>query len=162
MDISIQVLLYSLLFIASGIVILHTLDRSKMKTAWTLFAVLFIVMLLYIPFYFGGSALTKVFVNIYKSDYAARMFMNLMHETLTAPFIFFKSLSLGSAVLAIVFFAASLIVAAFLTVKVVKLIRGFCRGTTFVRRPRRTRTFCEFAYIINYQNIYKRLARLLN
>ncbi|MBQ7444655.1 MAG: hypothetical protein IJS71_01775 [Clostridia bacterium] len=77
-------LIYGAVFVLSGIVIDLSLQRAKMTVARKLFKILFFVVLVYLPFYFGGSLLTGV---------------------LTTPFLFFKSISLISvAVAAIVTF----------------------------------------------------------
>jgi len=162
MSILAQNLFYTALIIVSGAVIIKTLKRFKMRTALMLFCVLFGLTLIYVPFYFGGQVMLKLMINFFNDETIAHTFVKNMSGILAAPFVFFKSASVGTAVFAVIVFSASFILTALLTVKVVKWIYDISRATTFVRRPRKIRALFALDYIIDNQNTYKQLAHFRN
>ena len=101
MSILYQNILYTVLLIISSIVITIFLSRFKMKIARTLFIILSIIMSLYIPFYFGGNTMISLFENLFVDRVVAESFSNAMNDIITTPFVFFKSVSTGMAILSI-------------------------------------------------------------
>ena len=90
-------LIYSLVLIVSGFVIIATLDRFKMRVARIAFTVLFVICLIYIPFYFGGNAMVSLLSGLFKDQTVAETFVGTMQATLAAPFILFRSVTTGMA-----------------------------------------------------------------
>ena len=162
MSMFIQNLLYSVLLIVSGMIILATLSHFRMKVARGLFLVLFAVSLVYIPFYFGGSAMTSFFSGMFKDRTVADTFISTMQQTLTAPFLLFRSVTLGMALFSIIVTVAGLIATVTLAVRVIKYVRNCLKKAHFAPKPFRFILLNEDFLYINYRFLYKRLERYRN
>lgn len=154
--------LYSIVLIISGVIIIATLDRFKMRVARIAFTVLFIVCLIYIPFYFGGNAMLSFFSGMFKDQTVAETFISTMQETLAAPFFLFKSVTTGMAIFSIIAIVAGLIATITLAVEVVKYVRNYLKKAEF--QPKRLKYIFidEIFLLINYRFLYKRLERYRN
>lgn len=117
-------IIYGLLFVISGIIISVSLKRAGMKLAGRLFKILFGVILVYLPFYFGGTFFLEVTSKIIKNDICNIYFRNFMTQILSSQFPLFKSVSIITAVIAI-FVAAGTIIA--LVSIVSKLLSIICK-----------------------------------
>lgn len=155
-------ILYSALLIVSGIVIIAALDKFKMHVARISFEVLFVVCLIYIPFYFGGNAMMSFFSGIFKDQAVAETFISAMQETISAPFFLFQSVTTGMAIFSIIITVAGLIATVTLAVEVVRYIRNYLKKAEF--RPKRLRhvVLNEVFLYINNRFLYKRLERYRN
>ena len=155
-------LFYSFVLIISGIIIIETLRRFKMRVAYVSFSVLFVICLIYIPFYFGGSAMTSFFSGMFKDQTVADTFISTMQQTLTAPFLLFRSVTLGMALFSIIVTVAGLIATVTLAVRVIKYVRNCLKKAHFAPRPLRFILLNEDFLYINYRFLYKRLERYRN
>ncbi len=155
-------LFYSIVLVISGIIIIATLDRFKMRVARIAFTVLFVICLIYIPFYFGGNAMVSLFSGLFKDQTVAETFVGTMQATLTAPFLFFKSVTTGMAIFSIIAIVAGLIATVTLAVEVIKYVRNYLKKADF--RPKRLKQIVldEVFLYINFRFLYKRLERYRN
>lgn len=155
-------LIYSLVLIVSGFVIIATLDRFKMRVARIAFTVLFVICLIYIPFYFGGNAMMSFFSGLFKEQAVAETFVGSMQETLAAPFFLFKSVTTGMAIFSIIAIVAGIIATVTLAVEVVKYVRNYLKKTEF-KLKRTTQTILDEVFLyINHRFLYKRIERYRN
>ena len=155
-------LFYSVLLIVSGIVIMATLDKFKMRVAKILFGVLFVVCLIYIPFYFGGNMMLSLLSKLFNDQTVAETFVGGMQATLAAPFILFKSVTTGMAIFSIIAIVAGLIATVTLAVEVVKYVRNYLKKAEFRLRSLKYIVLDEVFFYINERFLYKRLERYRN
>lgn len=155
-------LIYSLVLVASGIVILATLNKFKMRVATILFGVLFSICLIYIPFYFGGNMMLSLFSKLFNDQTIAETFVGTMQATLAAPFLFFQSVTTGMALFSIIAIVAGLIATVTLAVEVVKYVRNHLKKANFRLRRFKYIVLDEVFLLINYRFLYKRLERYRN
>ena len=155
-------LLYSLVLIVSGIIIIATLDRFKMRVARILFTVLFVICLIYIPFYFGGNVMVSFFSGVFKDQTIAETFIGTVQATLTAPFFLFQSVTTGMAIFSIIAIVAGLIATVTLAVEVVKYVRNYLKKAEFRLGSLRYIVLDEVFFYINERFLYKRLERYRN
>ena len=155
-------LIYSLVLIVSGFVIIATLDRFKMRVARIAFTVLFVVCLIYIPFYFGGNAMVSLLSGLFKDQTVAETFVGTMQATLAAPFILFRSVTTGMALFSIIAAVAGIIATVALAVKVVNYVRSHLKKAEFKFKRLRQIVLDEVFLYINYRFLYKRLERYRN
>ena len=155
-------LLYSLLLIVSGIVIIYTLDRFKMRVACIAFTVLFVICLIYIPFYFGGNVMLSFFSGLIKDQTVAEIFVASVNETLNAPFLLFQSVSLGMAIFSVICIVACLIATVTLAIKVVNYVRNYLKKKEFCFKRLKQIVLNEVFLYINFRFLYKRLERYRN
>lgn len=155
-------LFYSLLLIASGVVIIYTLDRFKMRVACIAFTVLFVICLIYIPFYFGGNAMMSFFSGLFKDQTVAETFVGTMQETLAAPFFLFKSVTTGMAIFSIIAIVAGIIATVTFAVEVIKYVRNYLKKTEFKLKSIKPTVLNEVFLYINYRFLYKRIERYRN
>lgn len=118
-------LIYGAVFVLSGIVIDLSFQRAKMTVARKLFKILFFVVLVYLPFYFGGSLLTGVLSNHIQNDVVKVFFEYFMTRVLTMPFLFFKSISLISVAVAAIVACGSVIAFVSIVSKLLVVMRRF-------------------------------------
>ena len=162
MSILYQNILYTVLLIISSIVITIFLSRFKMKIARTLFIILSIIMSLYIPFYFGGNAMISLFTKIFNDAVIAKIFTKNLVKIIAAPFLFFKSVSMGMAILSILMFIASLIVMLALIVCVIKLVLKVVKFKE-IKVTEVIQTYIEeYIWIPNDRFLYKTLEKYRN
>lgn len=155
-------LIYSLVLILSGFVIIATLDRFKMRVARIAFTVLFVICLIYIPFYFGGNAMVSLLSGLFKDQTVAETFVGTMQATLAAPFFLFKSVTTGMAIFSIIAIVAGIIATVTLAVKVVNYVRNYLKKAEFKFKRLRHIVLDEVFLYINYRFLYKRLERYRN
>ena len=155
-------LLYSLVLIASGIIIIATLERFKMRVARILFTVLFVICLVYIPFYFGGNAMLSFLSGLLKDQTVAETFITSMQETLAAPFVLFQSVTTGMALFSIIAIVAGIIATVTLAVEVIKYVRNYLKKAEFNLKRLTQIVIDEVFLYINYRFLYKRLERYRN
>ena len=162
MDMFMQNLLYSLLLIVSGVIIFAALTHLRMKVARACFAALFAVMLVYIPFYFGGKAMIAFCSYVIKDAASAEIFVNYMQDTLTAPFWLFQSMTLGMTLFSVIIIIAALIAAVTITVEVVKYIKKCWNNSNLRHQDDVAALLPVLYYIRNFRFLYKRLERYRN
>lgn len=162
MSILYQNILYTVLLIISSIVITIFLSRFKMKTARTLFIILSIIMSLYIPFYFGGNTMISLFTKIFNDAVIAKIFTKNLAKIIAAPFLFFKSASIGMTILSIMMFTASLIVMLALIVCVIKFVLKVVKFKE-IKVTEVIQTYIEeYIWIPNDRFLYKTLEKYRN
>ena len=162
MSILYQNILYTVLLIISSIVITIFLSRFKMKIARTLFIILSIIMSLYIPFYFGGNTMISLFTKIFNDAVIAKIFTKNLAKIIAAPFLFFKSVSIGMTILSIMMFIASLIVMVALIVCVIKFVLKVVKFKE-IKVTEVIQTYIEeYIWIPNDRFLYKTLEKYRN
>lgn len=155
-------IMYSLILIMSGIVIIVTLEHFKMRVARTVFSVFFVICLIYIPFYFGGNAMVPLLSGLFKDTTIAETFALTMRATISAPFLLFKSVTVGVAVFSIISIIAGFIATVTLAITVVNYVRKRIRKASFTHRRLKCVILDDVFYKINYRFLYKRLGRYRN
>ena len=155
-------LLYSIVLIVSGIIIIATLDRFKMRVACIAFTVLFVICLVYIPFYFGGNVMLSFLSGLLKDQTVAETFITSMQETLAAPFFLFQSVTTGMALFSIIAIVAGIIATVTLAVEVIKYVRNYLKKAEFNLKRLTQIVIDEVFLYINYRFLYKRLERYRN
>ena len=162
MNILYENIIYTVLLIISSIVITKFLSRFKMKTARTLFIILSIIMSLYIPFYFGGNTMISLFARMFDEEIIAIDFANNLREIIAAPFLFFKSVSMGMAILSILMFIASVLVMAALIIGVIKFVLKVVKFKE-IKVTEVIQTYIEeYIWIPNDRFLYKTLEKYRN
>ena len=155
-------LIYSIVLIISGLIIIATLDHFKMRIARIAFTVLFVICLIYIPFYFGGNAMVSFFSGMFKDQTVAETFIGTVQATLTAPFFLFQSVTTGMAIFSIIAIVAGIIATVTLAVEVIKYVRNYLKKADFQPKRLKYIVLDEVFLLINYRFLYKRLERYRN
>ena len=155
-------LIYSIVLIISGLIIIATLDRFKMRIARIAFTVLFVICLVYIPFYFGGNVMLSFLSGLLKDQTVAETFITLSQETLAAPFFLFQSVTTGMAIFSIIAIVAGIIATVTLAVEVIKYVRNYLKKAEFNLKRLTQIVIDEVFLYINYRFLYKRLERYRN
>ena len=162
MNILYENIIYTVLLIISSIVITKFLSRFKMKTARTLFIILSIIMSLYIPFYFGGNTMISLFTKIFNDAVIAKIFTKNLAKIIAAPFLFFKSVSMGMAILSILMFIASVLAMAALIIGVIKFVLKVVKFKE-IKVTEVIQTYIEeYIWIPNDRFLYKTLEKYRN
>lgn len=157
-----QIFFYIAVYLSSGLVVSHALKSRRMKVASYLFRILFFVFAFYIPFYFGGNLMLTVIDDVVENVVYKAYFAEFLTGILSAPFMLFKSVSLVSALIAIVAVTATFIVAVtvvfkiaeFIYKKCIEVLGGFDKKPQIIKRP--------FTFFRNDRHVYLVLERLLN
>ena len=126
------------------------------------FAAFFGVMSLYVPFYFGGGAMTALMAHVFKDETVAETFVGRMGSTLSGPFLFFKTVSIGTAVIALISLAATIIIAVRLVIKAVEYVYDLCQGALYVKKKLPLQEDVSDQFLQDKQSIYKLLLQLRN
>ena len=153
---------YIALFIASGLVILGALRHFKMRIAQLCFTVLFCVLLLYIPFYFGRGFALLISDLLFPDSMYASIFVSYTLKRLVVSYAYVRFVSIITSLVALIIAVAAVIVSIVIAFKVVEIVRKYIsrRNITLTKPVRAIHP--RFVYILNNQHIYKRLLRLLN
>lgn len=153
---------YIALFIASGLIILKTLSHFKMHIARICFLSLFSILLLYVPFFFGGRLAILISDFLFSDTVYAQIFVKYTLTGLVSSYAYVKFVSILTLIAAIIIAAAAIIVSIVIAFKVVEIVKRYlsrrqitCAGSIKVIFPR-------LIYIHNDRYIYKRLLHLLN
>ena len=157
-----QNVLYCTMFIVSGAIILSTLKRRKMVIAHTMFCILFGVLLVYVPFYFGGSLMIRVANCLFTDKGILSAFVRLTRETISAPFAYFMPISMLSAAIALICIAATVITAVTVTIKAVEYFRSGRREIFKIHRDARARAVSRLCFAVNNRYVYRHLGRFRN
>ena len=162
MNILYENIIYTVLLIISSIVITKFLSRFKMKTARTLFIILSIIMSLYIPFYFGGNTMISLFTKIFDDETVARVFTYNLSDIINAPFILFKSVSIGMFITSSIMFIATILVIVSLIISVVKFVLKVVKFKE-IKVTEVIQTYIEeYIWIPNDRFLYKTLEKYRN
>gem|GEM_PF-3208080 len=161
-DMFMQNVFYCMLFVVSGLIILRSLRKRRMYCAHFLGVVLFLLLSMYIPFYFLGRLSLGTMEWLLEDPGAVEIFSLYMTETLAAPFLFVKGISVGTAIFAFIFTIAGLLTTVFVIRTIVEYIRRSAPYLLISRRARRGDVVPAFSYIINNRFSYLKLERLLN
>ena len=162
MSILYQNILYTVLLIISSIVITIFLSRFKMKIARTLFIILSIIMSLYIPFYFGGNTMISLFTKIFNDPVIAKIFTKNLTEIITAPFLFFKSASIGMTVISIMMLIAAILIMEALIISVIQFVLEI-KSFKEIKITEVTQTYIEeYIWRPNDRFLYKTLEKYRN
>ena len=111
MDLFSQSVIFILLLSGSGLIIQSVLKKRGMLIARALFLVLLGFILLYVPFFFGGSLMIRYFDRILPGDEFTECFGFFMENLFEGPFMLMRTASVISAVFAIFILTATAIVA---------------------------------------------------
>ena len=120
-----QNVLLILLFLISGLIIQSRLKKLGMRYARGLFLVLFGLLLIYIPFYFGGNIMTRYFETHMPNAAFTEYFGFLMESLFAGPFLFMKTASLATTVFATFLLTATALVAISVINKIILFICSF-------------------------------------
>lgn len=141
---------------------MSALSRFKMQVARGFFLAMFTVVMVYIPFYFGGNAIVAFFTPVFKDQAVAEIFVKYMNSVLTAPFFLFKSVTLGIAIFSLLLLVALLIATVSLTVEVVKLVKRRRKDIEKRRKDEKVVLCAASVFVCDFRFLYKRLERYLN
>lgn len=152
-----------LLFAVSGAVIIKALDKMNMRVAKLIAMPVFGVLLLYIPFYFGGNQALYLMRRVVDSLVMQALERD-MNYTLRSPFPYVEVIAFLSAAFAVLLGTLAVMVTVYAANAVIEVVKEIVER--FYTLAPRYRTFTllrkQFHSIQIPRRVYLELERLLN
>lgn len=151
-----------LTYLLSGLIILGVFDRFGMRVARTAFLTLFCILLLYIPFYFGGQITLKLYSYIFTDKVMYARFAMHMCAIIEYPFAFMSLVSIISAVMALFMITAAIAVIINTALAVLCIIKNVIKRKPYIRISDDSYENIPQCFENTKRAVYLELCRLLN